>query len=215
MRPLLRLQDVRLTARSATPPGYQFWQTCRLQLDWRLGILQALLVPAAWLAFVLITAPFGGPVDLRASLRVPPPTPIELVAIVATVVLALPAVHELTHGLVAGLLGGRPVFGIGPGLAFCHVREFVGRNAYAQVLGAPLLLISVLGVPLMAVVPAEGRGPLLGLLVANVAGAIGDIALLASVLRLPRAALIADTREGFEVYMPLTADPVRPNEGAR
>lgn len=202
---LLRLNDVRLTARNATPPGYAFSSLVRLRLDWRLALLQVAIVPVAWVGFALLTAQIGGPVDPRLGLRLPLPTALDLAAVLLTIVVALPITHELAHGLVAGLLGGRPEYGIGPGIAFCHVREFTSRNAYLAILAAPLVLLSVLGVAIMPVVPPFWRGPLLALLVANAAGAVGDLALLVRAVRLPRAAAIADTREGFEIYLPLEA----------
>lgn len=203
---LLRLQDVRLTARPAAPPGYAFSSLVRLRLDWRLATLQIVIVPVAWLGFALMTASRGGPADPRLGLSLPRPTPLDLVVVLLTVAVALPVAHELAHGLVAASLGGRPVYGIGPGLAFCHVREFTGRNAYLAILGAPLVLLTVLGVAIVPVVPPVWRGPLLALLVANAAGAVGDLALLGRAVRLTGAALIADTREGFEVYLPIEAE---------
>ena len=115
-------------------------------------------------------------------------------------IVVLPVVHELVHGAVAALYGGRPVYGIGPGVAFCHFREFVGTGAYAAILVAPLLVLSIVGVALMPITPGLLRGPLLAFLITNAAGAVGDIAALAQLFRLPAGALIADTSSGFEVY---------------
>src|SRR5438874_157137 len=61
------------------------------------------------------------------------------------------------------------------------------------------------GLPRVLAMPAPPRplrGPALALLVANAAGAVGDLALLAQLARLPRGAVIADTRHGFEAYAP-------------
>lgn len=202
MPSLWRLHDVRLTARAEAPPGYVYGRLCRLQLDWRLAALQVAIVPAAWFGFALLTAPLGGPATPRAGLALPRVGLLDLLAILQATVVVLPIVHELAHGLIAWLSGGRPVFGLGPGLAFCHIRALVDRNTYAVILGAPLVLLSVCGVTVMPLVPIFWRGPLLALLVANAAGAAGDLALLARVLPLPPGVLIADTREGFEVYQP-------------
>jgi hypothetical protein len=112
----------------------------------------------------------------------------------------LPIVLELVHGAVAGAAGARPVYGIGPGVAFCHFRELVSKRVYAAILVAPLLVISIVGVALMPITPLLLRGPLLALLVTNASGAIGDLAALWQLRGLPRDALIADTNSGFEIF---------------
>jgi hypothetical protein len=197
----VRLGDVRETAAGTEPRGYRLVARGVLNLG-LLSVLNLAIIPPAWLGFALLTAPRGGPLDVRAdgfTLRF---GPLDLALVIATALLVLPVLHELAHGLVAALCGGRPVFGVGPGIAFCHMREWMGRGAYAAIVVAPLLLLSVGGVLAMPALPRLLRGPTLALLVANAAGAVGDLALLAQLARLPRGAVIADTRHGFEAYAP-------------
>ena len=215
---LLRLTDVRATAEGSQPPGYRLVGRSRLNMA-LLAALNLAAFPVALVAFALLTAPRGGPLDLRAfftgpfSLRVDPPILLGIPLVLLAMVIVLPVVHELAHGLAVALCGGRPVYGIGPGLAFCHFREFMGWWQYAFILVLPLALISLVGVAAMPVVPGLLRGPLLALLVANAAGAVGDLAFLAQLARLPRDARIADTSEGFEVYRPAAgAPPARAGE---
>ncbi len=199
MARLLRLGDVRETAVGEQPPGYALLREGRLNLG-LLSVLSLVALPPAFIFFAVVTAPLGGPFDLRGggfALRVDL-LGIALVTVASLVV--LPVVHELVHGAVAGLCGGRPVYGIGPGVAFCHFREFVGTGSYAAILVAPLLALSALGVALMPVTPGLLRGPLLAFLITNAAGAVGDIAALTQLFGLPKDALIADTGDGFEVY---------------
>lgn len=204
---LLRLTDVRATAEGSQPPGYRLVGRSRLNMA-LLAALNLAAFPVALVAFALLTAPRGGPLDLRAfftgpfSFSVDPPLLLGIPLVLVTMVVVLPVVHELAHGLAVALCGGRPVYGIGPGLAFCHFREFMGRWQYAFILALPLALISLVGVAAMPAVPGLLRGPLLALLVANAAGAVGDLAFLAQLARLPRDVRIADTSEGFEVYRP-------------
>jgi hypothetical protein len=201
---LLRLSDVRATAEGAQPPGYRLRGRGHLNLG-LLSVLSLVALPVALILFALITAPLGGPLGLGGSFSIAfGPLDIVLVALAALVV--LPVVHELIHGAVAALLGGRPVYGIGPGVAFCHFREFVGKWPYAAIIVAPLLMISLGGVLLMPVTPALLRGPLLALMVTNASGAVGDLASLWQLIRFPGDILIADTNAGFEVYEPGAAD---------
>ena len=126
---------------------------------------------------------------------------LALALMIVFALIVLPVVHELAHGVVASLCGAGGLR-YWAGIAFCHFREFVGKGAYAAILVAPLLFISVTGVVLMPVLPDVLRWPVLALLIANASGAVGDLAALAQLLRLPRAVLIADTRDGFEYYLP-------------
>ena len=205
---LLRLQDVRATAVDDRPAGYDLAGQGRLDLKLLTILSLVALVPATAL-FVWLTASRGGPVSAQHGQFIVTFNLLDLVLLIIFALVLLPIVHELVHGAVAGLCGGRPVYGIGPGIAFCHFREFVGKGAYAAILVAPLLLISVAGVVLMPVLPGVLRWPVLALLITNASGAVGDLAALAQLLPLPRNVLIADTREGFEYYLPAGAIPVR------
>jgi hypothetical protein len=201
MSRLLRLQDVRATAVEDRPAGYELAGRGRLDLK-LLSILSLVAFIPATLLFVWLTAMRGGPVRANNGQLNATFTLLALALIIVFALIVLPVVHELGHGVVASLCGGRPVYGIGPGIAFCHFREFVGKGAYAAILVAPLLFISVTGVALMPVLPDVLRWPVLALLIANASGAVGDLVALAQLLRLPRAVLIADTRAGFEYYLP-------------
>jgi Putative zincin peptidase len=199
MARLLRLSEVRETAEGEQPPGYALFRKGNLNLG-LLSVLSLVALPPAFVFFAFITAPLGGPFDLRGGEFSIPVDPVGLVLVTIAALVILPVVHELVHGAVAALCGGKPVYGIGPGVAFCHFREFVGTWPYAAILVAPLLLLSIVGVVLMPVTPGLLRGPLLAILVTNASGAVGDIASLAQLSRLPPDALIADTSHGFEVY---------------
>jgi hypothetical protein len=197
---LLRLSEVRATAEGTQPAGYRLLRRGHLNLG-LLSVLNLVILIPAFVLFAIVTAPLGGPLDLRAGFSLH----ANLLDIVLVVVAAggvLPVIHELVHGLIAALVGARPVYGIGPGVAFCHFREFVGKGAYAAILAAPLLFISLVGVAIMPVTPAILRGPLLAILVTNSAGAVGDIASLIQLASVPADARIADTNDGFEIYVP-------------
>lgn len=197
---LLRLNEVRATAEGTQPSGYRLLRRGHLNLG-LLTVLSVVLLVPAFLFFALVTAPLGGPIDLRDGFSIRAGLLDFLLVAIAAGAL-LPIVHELVHGLIAGMVGARPVYGIGPGVAFCHFREFVGKGAYAAILAAPLLVISIVGVAIMPITPTILRGPLLALLVANGSGAVGDIASLMQLFRVPAKALIADTNSGFEIYVP-------------
>jgi hypothetical protein len=204
---LLRLADVRRTAIHEAPPGYRLVTTGKLDLDQdrgRLGFLSLVALLVAVPLFILATGPLGGPFDPLAGrpLRVQA-NPLDLLGVLLTALIVLPVVHELTHGLVAAMVGARPVYGIVPPVAaFCHFERFVTRPQYALILAAPLVVISVAGVALMPVIPAWLKGQVLVLLTLNASGAVGDLWMLNVLRTVPANALIADTAVGFEAYLP-------------
>jgi hypothetical protein len=201
---LLRLSDVRATAEGMQPTGYHLRGRGHLNLG-LLSVLSLVALPVALVVFAILTAPLGGPLDLGAGSFSFAAGPLDILLVLLAALVVLPVIHELSHGAVAWTLGGRPVYGIGPGIAFCHFREFVGKWPYAAILVAPLLLISLGGALLMPLAPAILRGPLLALMVTNASGAVGDLAALWQLVRFPGNILIADTNAGFEVYEPEAA----------
>lgn len=209
---LLRLSEVRATAEGEQPPGYWLLGKGHLNLG-LLSVLSLVILIPATLLFALLTAPLGGPLALRGGAFGLQFGLADLLLLVLATGVVLPIVHEAVHGAVAGAAGARPVYGIGPGVAFCHFRKLVSTRVYAAILVAPLLVISLVGVALMPITPPILRGPLLALLITNASGAIGDLAALWQLRGLPREALIADTNSGFEIFTPEPA--TAGGEGAR
>ena len=199
---LLRLSDVRQTAVDVAPPGYRLVRAGLLDLQRITGLSFVGLLVALPL-FLLLSGPLGGPVDLAGRTLRHGVGAAEVLLSLLGATVVLPVVHELIHGAAAALIGARPVYGIVPPVAaFCHFERLVTRGQYAIITVAPLLVISVVGLALMPVTPGLLQWPLLALLIANAAGAIGDVWLLAQLRAVPAQALIADTAVGFEVYLP-------------
>jgi hypothetical protein len=212
---LLRLDEVRASAEGKQPPGYRLARRFRLHVG-LLNVIAVLLLLPVGAAFALLTAPLGGPLDLRAGrfdLRF---GGLEALLVILTVALIMPTLHELLHGAVAALFGGRPVYGIGPGVAFCHVPELLSKGQYAAVAAAPLVALTAAGLLAMPLLPPALRAADLAMLVTNAVGAVGDVAALVAVARLPRRALIADTADGFEAFAPvdLPRSPMVAESGA-
>ncbi len=109
--------------------------------------------------------------------------------------------HEGIHGLVFAAMGGRPTFGARLPLAlYCGApNQLFTRSAYLAVGLAPLVVISLGGIALMALAPTVAPFLQLGL-IGNFSGAAGDLWAARVLLRQPPSALIQDTATGFEVY---------------
>jgi Putative zincin peptidase len=122
-----------------------------------------------------------------------------LAGIVVTIVL-----HELVHGLAMRRFGARPQFGVlWKQLMFYATAPRYGfrRSAYILVALAPLVGLSCLAILGMFLLQGTNWVALLILCAAmNGSGAVGDILMVALVLRYPRTAYIVDERDGFRVF---------------
>lgn len=116
---------------------------------------------------------------------------------------AMLPLHEGAHALVIMALGGRPRFGLKlPFAAYCTAPDqLFTRNGYAAIALAPLVALSAAGLALTWLAPDIGMCALL-LLAGNVSGAVGDLVTVVTLRRVPKAALILDTEDGYLAMMP-------------
>jgi hypothetical protein len=127
-----------------------------------------------------------------------------LLGAIVSVVLAL-ILHEAAHGLVFWVLTRRrPVFGFkGWYLYAAAPGWYFTRPQFLAVGFAPLVLVTLLGLPLLAFAPPLVAGlTVLGLIV-NATGAIGDLYIMSRLLRLPRRAVVEDRLDGVGWYLPV------------
>jgi hypothetical protein len=129
----------------------------------------------------------------------------ELVALLAGLILSV-VLHELVHGLVMQAYGAQPRYGVlwrmlafyatAPGQAF-------KRDHYLVIGLAPMIGLSLLALLGMWVLAGS---PWVGLLAAcatlNAAGSIGDLWIVAVVLRYPPHAYVVDERDGMRIFLP-------------
>lgn len=113
-------------------------------------------------------------------------------------------VHEVIHGLGFLLLAGvRPSFAFKGFYAYAAAPGwFIPRNPYLVIGLAPLMVISLTGILLMAVVPAAWVGLLVLLCVFNASGAVGDLWVAWLLLRQPPDALAQDMGDEIRIYTP-------------
>lgn len=113
-------------------------------------------------------------------------------------------IHEAIHGLGFILLAkARPTFAFRGVYAYAAAPEwYIPRNPYLAIGLAPLVVISLVGVALMAVVPAAWIAPLVLMCVVNASGAVGDLWVAVLLLRQPPEALSNDTGDEIKIYIP-------------
>jgi hypothetical protein len=114
--------------------------------------------------------------------------------------------HELVHGAVYGLRGYDVSYGIAPNVGAVYAaafHQFQRRDDNLLVGIAPLVVLDLLLLPVLFVpVPLVAFGAFVALLI-NTVGAVGDIYLIARLLRMPAGTLLYDSniRQSF-VFVP-------------
>lgn len=130
-------------------------------------------------------------------------------------------VHELVHGFTFAAYGGSPRYGVGikyflPYFYATSPRKRFSRNAFFTIALAPLIVINLLCLTLLAIFP---QATWLGLVVVfNTSGAIGDLWMAAILLRYPTEVMVEDREEGIAIYAPENLDTSKlphMNEGSR
>lgn len=117
---------------------------------------------------------------------------------------AMMVVHEAFHGVFFWLFtGARPKFGFRGSYAFAAAPDwYLPRDSYLITSLAPLVGITLIGVLLLALLPARWV-PLLMLVVAlNAAGAVGDLWVAWWLVRCPPDALGNDQGDVTCLYVP-------------
>lgn len=126
------------------------------------------------------------------------------IVIVLALMFVTIVVHEGIHGLGFILLAKvRPIFAFRGVYAYAAAPDwFIPRDPYLVIGLAPFVGISLVGVALMAIVPAAWIAPLVLVCVVNATGAIGDLWVAVLLLQQPPEALSNDTGDEIKIYAP-------------
>jgi hypothetical protein len=109
--------------------------------------------------------------------------------------------HELIHGLIFLLWGGKPFFGAKlPFALYCGARQQVfRRNQYLVVGLAPLAVITIIAFVLTLFFPILASYLLFANL-SNFSGAVGDVQVAKRILQQPAHILVEDTDAGYRAW---------------
>ncbi len=110
--------------------------------------------------------------------------------------------HEMVHGAFFLLFTGeRPKFGVGPGYAYAAAPEwYFPKRQYLVVGLAPLVALTVLGLLVIALIPAGWVGLVFLGIAFNAGGAVGDIYICIRIGAEAGNIWVKDKGDGFEVY---------------
>ena len=162
---------------------------------WSLVLL--ILSGFAFIVLAIVAASTRGEAVINVSVL----TVVLLVALNVLAYVVMIPLHEAVHAAIILALGGRPTFGLKwPLAAYCTAPgQLFTRNGYIVVAIAPLIVLSVIGVVILWFAPEAGICLIFGL-AGNVSGAVGDLAVVGRVRRLPKTLLILDTETGYIAY---------------
>lgn len=141
-------------------------------------LMVLLAVPAVW------AHPWHLPEDLSRYLLY---TGVTLAALILYIIL-----HELVHGAVIFLFGGKPYFGFKGGYAFAGTKAVFPRAEYITIALAPVVLWGIVLGILCAKLPQEWFWPCYFVQLVNLSGAAGDYYVTLLALRLPPNILVKD-----------------------
>ena len=138
----------------------------------------------------------GGSLNLSGMLVV-------LLALIGIYV-AVIVLHEGTHGIfMAWITRTRPVFAFRGYYAYAAAPGwYFPRGQYMLVSLAPLVLLSLLGLVVLAFVPAGWFLTIISFMAFNASGAVGDLAVFFWLLRQPSTCLAYDVGEAVTLYLP-------------
>jgi tetrahydromethanopterin S-methyltransferase subunit F len=161
------------------------------------GLITALLRPDG------IAALFSRRVEVGDGSSLTFRLPIEWIAGFAAAVVLMVVLHEAVHGLFFWLFTGkRPRFGFKVIYAYAALPPgvYLPRNSYLVAGAAPLVLLGLVGTALIPYLSQPLLPALLFFLVGNTSGSIGDLYVIAWLLRKPASVLVADRGDAVDVY---------------
>lgn len=114
--------------------------------------------------------------------------------------------HEGIHGVFFWVFSRtRPKFAFKGLYAYAGLPGwYIPRGKYLVTALAPFFLITLIGVLLLAVLPSTWFIPLLGVLVSNAAGSVGDLVVAVWLIFQPRGSLAQDRGDAVTIYKPAT-----------
>jgi len=117
---------------------------------------------------------------------------------------AVIVLHEATHGIfMFWFTHTRPVFAFRGYYAYAAAPGwYFPRGQYMLVSLAPLVLLSLLGLAVLAFVPAAWFLTVISFIAFNGSGAVGDLAVFFWLLRQPSTCLAYDVGEAVTIYLP-------------
>lgn len=112
--------------------------------------------------------------------------------------------HELIHGAFMSKYGGKPSYGAGIAhyilpYFYATTKTVFTRNQFIVIAIAPLVVISLVSIGIMAAFPSIAHWMLIPFIL-NGSGAVGDMWVIRNVLRCPKHVFLEDQKSGLIIY---------------
>ncbi len=113
-------------------------------------------------------------------------------------------IHEVIHGIFfLAFTGSPPKFGFRYLFAYTAAPEwFIPRRYYLLIAIAPVVTITMIGIIAVFVIADTLLPALVFLTALNISGSVGDLMIVAWLLRNPSVMLIQDYGDGVRLYRP-------------
>ena len=120
--------------------------------------------------------------------------------------------HELIHGVFMSKYGGKPSYGAGIAhyvlpYFYATTKTIFTRNQYIVIAIAPLVVISLVVIGIMAAFPSIAHWMFIPFIM-NASGAVGDMWVTRNVLRYPKHVILEDRKTGLIIYGKETDKPM-------
>jgi len=189
-----------------SPENYQLARKIDLQTDQTLLVKLNLwglvtLIPTGYV-FLRIGMEFHPEIHTLYQILTPSLSPIIQIAILLVALAAVILAHELIHGVFFWIITRqRPFFGFKGAYAFAAAPDwYIPRNTYFLIGAAPLAIITIIGISILPLISINFIIAWLFSLLANTSGSVGDIYVLATLLRYPATAMIQDRGDVISIY---------------
>jgi hypothetical protein len=196
MRPSRSVPDGYVAAGSVTLAGNR-----RLNLTLNLvGIPWMAVCAVGYVLLAALVRPADADVQVGQSRWLLP----VLVGGMLFVVVAVVVLHEAAHGLAFWVFtGSRPSFGIKGWYAYAAAPGWhLSRGRYLCVLLAPIVLFTVVGLPLVALAPPVAAILVVLALIGNATSAIGDLYMCLRLIGAGGRTVVEDRSDGIAWYVP-------------
>jgi hypothetical protein len=198
----------RFGALKALPPGYRLAERLTIDSSRTFLLLNLFsLVPCALgVVFFYMVNRAVDSLGLRPQTDLPAGVDVWSPLVLLVLFVVMIVIHELCHGLAFIVFGARPRYGMNlkMGVAYAAAPDdYLTRSAYIVVALAPLVLISIGSVILMALTAGGLRFLIALFAVINAGSAVGDLWFFTVCLRHPPTMLVRDVGDGAELYVPV------------
>ena len=120
--------------------------------------------------------------------------------------------HEFIHGAFISIYGGKTSYGAGIAhfilpYFYATTKTVFPRNQFIVIAIAPLVVISLVGIGIMAAFPSIAHWMSIPFVI-NASGSVGDLWMTRHVLRYPKHVMLEDRKNGIIIYGKETDEPL-------